>query len=345
MTSHMALETAQLPGLVAQQLTANEPVWRALAEQIHAFNPSFLMTVARGSSDHAATFAKYLFELYLGTPVVSAAPSVFTVYQRSLKLHHAVVFGLSQSGQSPDICTVMESVRNTGALTIAVVNQVDSPLAQLAEQVVPVRAGIETAVAATKSYVLTIIALIQGVAIIKQDQALLSALQRLPEALEKALQRDWSPLLPALQNCQNALTLGRGFGFAIAQEAALKFKETCQLQAEAFSSAEVLHGPFALIKPGYPVVAFLQNDATLAGNVQLATRIAQLGGQVWLAMPHSLAPIPEGCKELPLPPSLHETLDPVIAITAFYRMVERLAHLRGYSPDQPNHLQKVTKTS
>ncbi len=344
MLTKMAQETREIPQVVAKQLAANAMLWEALAVELKARDIHFVVTVARGSSDHACTFAKYLFETYLGLPVASAAPSINTIYQGKLKLKHALVIGVSQSGQSPDICEVLKHAKEQGALTVAVVNQSESPLAKLADHVIPLLAGPELAVAATKSYVGSLAALVQGVAICVQDHVLLNALKQLPERMEQALNVKWDLALSTLHHVQDILTIGRGFGFPIAQEAALKFKETCRLHAEPFSSAEVMHGPFALIQKAFPILQFAQNDATLSGSLTLAEKMSQLGSHVLLAIPEGLAPVPAGVQALPLPSSLHGTLDPLVAIVAFYGMVEKLALLRGFNPDKPENLKKVTET-
>ena len=344
MQTKMAQETREIPHVVATQLSTNARLWQAVAKDIQARDIAFVVTVARGSSDHAATFAKYLFEVYLGLPVVSAAPSINTLYHSQLKLKKALVIGISQSGQSPDICEVLEQAKQQGALTVAVVNQSESRLAKTADHVIPLLAGPELAVAATKSYVASLLALTQGVALMAQHSTLLAALPQLPQAMEQALSVSWDPVLTALHRAHDTLTLARGFGFPVAQEAALKFKETCRLHAEAFSSAEVLHGPFALIQKAFPVLQLVQNDATLSGNIALAEKMHALGSQVFMAIPSQLAAIPLGVCPLALPTSIHGTLDPLVSAVAFYTMVEKLALLRGYNPDKPENLKKVTET-
>jgi glucosamine--fructose-6-phosphate aminotransferase (isomerizing) len=344
MLTKMAEETHQIPDVVSTQFVHNAPLWEKLAKEIQTCDIRFVMTVARGSSDHAATFAKYLFEVYLGLPVVSAAPSINTIYHSKLKLKNSLVIGVSQSGQSPDICEVLQQAKDQGALTVALVNQADSRMANIADYLIPLCAGPELAVAATKSYVASLSALVQGVAICAQDQALLNALTHLPGRMAQALDVNWDAALSALRHTNDIFTIGRGFGFPIAQEAGLKFKETCRLHAEPFSSAEVMHGPFALIQKAFPVLQFVQDDATLPGSLALVDKMSQLGSNVLLAMPEGLATVPAGVHTLPLPQTLHGTLDPLVAIVAFYGMVEKLALLRGFNPDKPENLKKVTET-
>jgi glucosamine--fructose-6-phosphate aminotransferase (isomerizing) len=265
-----------------------------------------------------------------------------------LEVKNALVIGISQSGKSPDICQLMQSARNKGAITVAIVNVENSPLAAAAEFVIPMHAGEEKAVAATKSYIAALTTLIQLVAHLTDDQKLSACSSQLPTYLEETLKQDWSPAIPLLTNITDTLVLGRGYGFPIAQEAALKFKETCTIQAEAFSGAEVLHGPFALIKKNHPYLLFTQQDQSLDGMLNLANKIANLGGKILLAASaDSLGKFNinlDSSLVLPLPVALHPICDPVITIQAFYLMIAKLAVQRGFNPDIPDNLQKITET-
>lgn len=342
----MQQEALEAPDVIARQLEENKVVWQALSGHLKKTNIPLAVTIARGSSDHAATYAKYNFETLMGWPTVSSAPSITTVYDIPQNYKNALVIALSQSGQSPDICEVMRMARQQGAITVALINQVGSPLAKEAEYVVPLWAGQEKAVAATKSYLATMSTLAHFVATYNQDHPLLEALEALPERLQACCNLDWSPAINMLEAHHSALVLGRGYGFSVAQEAALKFKETSGIHAEAFSSAEVLHGPFALIKSGLPVLILPQHDNSLHGLIDLSRKMTQLGAKTMLSMPKGLADLSSStCSvQLPLPPSLHATLDPLMNIQAFYMMLSDLALLRGYNPDQPDNLRKVTQT-
>lgn len=347
MISQMEKEAFSAPQILQQQFVTNQAVLKKLAERLRREPPLFAMTVARGSSDHAANFAKYVLETKMGLVTASAAPSVVTLYDSTLELKRCLVLGLSQSGQSPDIAAMFHAARAAGAITVAFVNQADSPLANAAEFVVPLCAGPELAVAATKSYMATLAAIIQLVAIWKEDSALQSALDQLPASLDMALKMDWTPAMEEYHHRQNTLVVGRGYGFPIAQEAALKFKETSRIHAEAFSGAELLHGPFALVQPGFPLLLFGQHDPSLPGMIALAKRVKQMGAHVMLAVPR--ATVTENFDEaatvtLPLPPALHPICDPLMIIQAFYVMMARLAIQRGFNPDTPANLSKVTMT-
>jgi glucosamine--fructose-6-phosphate aminotransferase (isomerizing) len=347
--SVMEQEAISTPLLLSRQFLENQYVLRELCSRINCYPPAFALTIARGSSDHAATFAKYLFETQMGLVTASAAPSVVTIYESNLKLNNSLVVALSQSGQSPDVAEMMVNARDAGAITVAFVNQTESPLASAAEFVIPLWAGTEVGVAATKSYLAMLGSLIQFITLFKQDPALFRAIDKLPEVLEEAAKMDWSPALQLYDTQKSTFTVGRGFGFPIAQEAALKFKEVAQIHAEAFSGAEILHGPYALVEPQFPLLMFGQRDATLPGILDLAKRLRSLKATVLLATPqHSdekqYLQDDVASVLLPLPKSLHPICDPLMGIQAFYVMLARLAKLRGLNPDAPQNLTKVTKT-
>ncbi|MBS0350239.1 MAG: SIS domain-containing protein [Proteobacteria bacterium] len=344
--SKMIIEALQAPEVVAEQFSRNREIWQDLSSKIHRIEVPFALTIARGSSDHAATFAKYLFETHLGLITASSAPSVITLYRSRQKLKNALVVALSQSGEGPDVCEVMALAREQGALTVALVNSMDSQLSKVAEYVLPLWAGPEYSVAATKSFIGMLAALLQGVAISSANHSLLNSMQSLPELLQKACTTDWSSALPILTQASNLLILARGFGFPIALEAALKCKETVALHAEAFSSAEVQHGPLALIKPDFPVFIFCQNDVTFNGNMILIRKLQAIGSKILLALPENLinTQLQQTCTLLPLPGSNNGLLDPITGIQAFYLMAAELANRRGQNPDQPANLQKITKT-
>ncbi len=331
----MFREAAEAADVVTAQFLRNRPVIDALAARLRAAPPPFVVTCARGSSDHAATFAKYVLETQLGLVVASLSPSVGSVYAAPLQMRGALFIAISQSGKSPDLLRNAEAAKAAGARVVALVNVEDSPLAQLADTVIPLHAGAERSVAATKSYLASLAAILQLAACWKQDAALLAALDALPEAMRQAWQGDWSGVSDGLVRAGNLFVLGRGIGLGAAQEAALKFKETCGLHAEAYSSAEVKHGPMALVGAGFPVLAFAQPDETGAGTAAVAAEFAARGAQVWLAGA-------EG--DLPLPAAPHPLCAPLLVVQAFYRAINALALQRGHNPDLPPHLNKVTET-
>ena len=336
----MFREAAQAPAVVRAQLGANRQDLQQLARRLRAAPPRAVVTLGRGSSDHAATFARYLIETRLGIMTGSAAPSVTSIYNASPGMADTLCLVISQSGQSPDLLTAAQAAKDAGALVVAMVNDEASPLALLADVVTPLRAGPELSVAATKSYIGALAAITQLVAHWTADAPLLAALEALPDLLERAWQLDWSEALEPLTGAQNLYVVGRGVGFGVAQEAALKLKETSGLHAEAFSSAEVRHGPMALVGPGFPVLAFSQNDETREGLEAMAAACARLGASVIKAGGARLA----GAVNLPVE-AAHPVLEPIAHAQSFYRMANALALARGFDPDRPPHLAKVTETT
>ncbi|HHW4677924.1 MAG TPA: SIS domain-containing protein [Xylella sp.] len=331
----MFREAAQAAEVIATQCARNAVAIAALVRALRADPPSFVVTCARGSSDHAATYAKYLLETQLGLVTASASLSVGSVYEVPLQLHGALYLVISQSGKSPDLLRNAEVAKAAGARVVALVNVEDSPLASLADTVLPLCAGLEQSVAATKSYLASLSAILHLVAVWKAEPWLLAALDSLPDALRGAWECDWSMLIDGLVDARNLFVLGRGFGLALAQEAALKFKETCGLHAEAYSAAEVKHGPMALVGSGFPVLAFAQSDGTEAGVRALVHEFRRRGSLVWLAAPDG---------DLPVCLAAHPACAPLLLIQSFYRVINALALRRGYNPDVPPHLQKVTET-
>ncbi len=334
----MYCEAAQAPAVVRQQLAANAQRLDRLGERLRQLAPRAVVTSARGSSDHAATFAKYLIETRLNILTSSAAPSVSSVYDSTPNLAGTVFLAISQSGASPDLLATVRGAREAGALIVALVNAESSPLAQMADFTVPLCAGIERSVAATKSYIASLSAIIQLVGCWARDTELLTALDGVPALLERAWTLDWSAAVTRLRVAADLYVIGRGLGLGVAQEAALKFKETCGLHAEAVSSAEVRHGPMALIRAGFPVLMFAQNDETRSGIESLAAELAARRADVMFAGARI-------ARTVILPTeSASPVLEPMLFVQSFYRMVNALALARGRNPDQPPYLNKVTET-
>ncbi len=334
----MFSEAAEAPAVIARQTQRNSAAISRIAARLKAQQPRAVVTLARGSSDNAATYAKYLIETRLGVLTSSAAPSVSSVYSARADLKDTVLIALSQSGKSPDIVTAMDAAKRAGAFTIAFVNVTDSPLAQLADEVLPLQAGPERSVAATKSYLATVAGIVALVAAWSNDTALTSALADLPALLTRAWDLDWSAAAAKLVTARDLYVIGRGVGFGAAQEAALKLKETCSLHAEAFSAAEVRHGPMALAQNGFPALVLSQDDETRAGVKELIDALAASGADILLAGF-------DDPRATNLPGlAAHPALQPILFLQSFYRMAESLARARGLNPDQPPHLNKVTET-
>ncbi len=338
-TTNMRREIEEIPSAVARLIEQSSSSLVAAGKALSERNPAFVTTIARGSSDHASLFLKYAIELYGGKAVASLGPSLASIYGRPIDLTQAATFALSQSGSSPDILDMCAAARRQGALTLALTNTPESPLWQVADIPVDLAAGPELAVAATKSFVNSIVA---GLAILAEwtgDRELKSALIRLPEQLRAALEIDWSEMLPSLEHATSLYSLGRGPSFAIASEVALKFKETSNLHAEAYSAAEVMHGPLALVAKGFPVLVLAARDASEPAAVDVADDFAARHADVFVTSAKARA-----ARSLPFIATGHALTDALALIVPFYTLSEQLSRRRGLNPDPPVSLKKVTQT-
>jgi glucosamine--fructose-6-phosphate aminotransferase (isomerizing) len=336
--TRMYQEAREAPARVADQIAANDAAVTGIAEALGRFRPRLVLTAARGSSDNAATYARYLLETQLGLVTASASPSVTSVYGARQDLSDCLFLVLSQSGKSPDLLAAAAAAKKSGAMVLGLVNAEDSPLAALADHVIPLKAGPELSVAATKSYICALSAVLHLTARWKQSDTLARALKDVPAQLEAAWRLDWRPMVDLLAPAQSLFVLGRGLGLAVAQEAALKLKETCGLHAEAFSSAEVKHGPMALLEKRLPILMFAQDDETRSGLEALAQDWSQGGADILLAGRKV-----SGVKPLPVLDA-DAAAAPLLFAQAFYRWAAILSVARGHDPDHPPHLKKVTET-
>jgi glucosamine--fructose-6-phosphate aminotransferase (isomerizing) len=336
----MFREAAEAPLAVREQLRRNREVVARAAERLREMAPRAVVTCARGSSDHAATFAKYLIETRVGLLTSSAAPSVSSIYGAKSDLDGTLFLAISQSGASPDLVASAEAARKAGAFVIALVNAEGSPLAQAADLSIPLCAGSETSVAATKSYIASLAALVHLVGHWVGDDGMLAALELAPVSLDRAWGLDWNAAAAALQPVTGLYVVGRGLGLGVAQEAALKLKETCGLHAEAFSAAELRHGPMALVGEGFPVLLFAQGDEAREGVEALAAELAARGATVMLASAGSRV---ANVLSLDMIPA-HPAIEAMLFIQSFYRVANALSIARGRDPDSPPHLSKVTET-
>ncbi|WP_262689707.1 SIS domain-containing protein [Kordiimonas aestuarii] len=335
----MYREAQEASHIVAKQLAFNEAAMEELGAKLRTLKPRAVVTCARGSSDHATMFAKYVIETNLGLLVSSAAPSVSSVYAARQMLEGTVFIAISQSGKSPDLVRTAEAAKAGGAYVIALVNVTQSPLADLADTVIPLHAGPEKSVAATKSYIGSLSAVLQLVAYWAKDNALKAAVTSLPGKLREAWMQDWSAATHTLLDARNFFVVGRGAGFGVALEAALKFKETCGLHAEAYSAAEVKHGPMAIVGAGFPVLVFSQNDASREGVEDIVKDFAARGARVMTTGFET-----DGAIALPYVRDADAVIEPVLFIQSFYKMANALSLARGFNPDEPPHLNKVTET-
>jgi glucosamine--fructose-6-phosphate aminotransferase (isomerizing) len=337
--SGTAAELREAAAAVERQLVElATPLAKFVASLVHR-SPKFAMTCARGSSAHAATFAKHSIERYMGIPVAAAAPNIATIYHRELCLKDQLFLTISQSGSSDDLIETAAAARAAGALTAVVVNDPKSPLASICEFVLPMAAGPELNVAATKTFVASLAAILRLTALWGGKDEISSACDRLPGRLIEASELDWSPALPTLAAADSCLVIGRGPTLAIAREVALKLKEMCSMHAEAFSSAELRHGPIALVSSKYPVILLPPTDESAHGFADLVADLREKSACVLVAE--------YGDRQFGSLPALlpdHPEADAICLIQSFYGLLVRLAAERGIDADHPRHLQKVTRT-
>lgn len=344
--TRMRREIGQSPQAVDRIMDAAAVEIPAVADAIAHHAPDWVMLIARGTSDHAATYARYLIETHLGLPTALAAPSVVTIYDRPLRWRGGLLIGISQSGRSDDLVAVMARARAEGALTVAITNQPTSPLARAAAWTLPCHAGRELAVPATKTYVTELAVVAALVAALRPESALAGSLPRVGEALRDALTAGaaWladGRVAATFARADHALVVSRGFNLATAHELALKFKETCAIFAEGYSSADFAHGPLVLAGPGVPVLVIRPDgpmgvsiDDRIALAAARGAEVVVIGGAEVASRPNALA----------LPLDLPEALTPLVYIVPGQLLVEAVARQRGMQPDAPAGLTKVTRT-
>jgi glucosamine--fructose-6-phosphate aminotransferase (isomerizing) len=331
-------EAADAANAVRSQLRHDSASMHKIGAQLRALAPRAVITCARGSSDHAATYAKYLIETHARVLTASAAPSVSSVYGVTQDVRGCLFIAISQSGRSPDLLASVASAKASGATVLALCNSADSPLMAAADLRVDLNAGPEHSVAATKSYLASLAAIARLVAAWTANAAFEAQIDRLPDLMDQGWSADWSESLALLESAENLYVVGRGLGLGAAQEVALKCKETCGIHAEAFSSAELRHGPYTLLRKGFPALLFAQADGTRPGIEALAIELARRSVPVLLAGGNA-----PGSILLPSPTSPAE-LAPILLVQSAYRMIASLSVRRGFDPDRPAHLHKITET-
>jgi len=326
----MEQEAKQAPVVVENQLKANQALANVIGENLRKLDPKMVMIIGRGSSDHAGVFGKYLIEIEAGVPTFAAAPSVSSVYGKQLKLEQALVIVISQSGRSPDIIAQAEMAKAAGAYCVALVNDESSPLADIVDDVLPLKAGAEISVAATKSYLATLSALLQLTAYWTQNEELITALASLPTAMQAMIDTPAQLMPESIAGVKNMVVLGRGLGYAITKEMALKLKEVSSIHAESFSSAEFLHGPVTLVEQGLAILNCQVNDESAAAHGEQINEMLARGADVVTL------------KQLEI--NVHPRLAPLVVLQRFYLDVAYVAVSRGFNPDEPKGLKKVTRT-
>lgn len=338
--SFMREEVLQASQIASFQFKENSKLSKELAEILKIKNPYSIMTMARGSSHHAALFFNYLVMNKLHRISSSLPLSSMTLYKTKLHVSQSLGVAISQSGHSPDIITPFKYFKENALESIALVNDLNSPLAKLATHLIPLHAGEEKSIAATKSFIAGLFAFSHLIASWSNDQELLFGLERLSEDLDSANKMNWEASIPThFLGIKQIIILGRGPGLPLAHEMALKFKETCRIHAEAFSGAEIKHGPKAMITSGFPVLILALRGPTLKSMLDLKDEMISLGAKVILAAPSFVKN-----RDLTIHSTSNEELDAITAISSFYLLVENLSRELGFNPDKPMHLSKITKT-
>lgn len=345
MTSVLHDEIAEQPGVIRQLLSEQGQSVARIAERIAAAQPRFAVIAARGTSDNAARYAQYIFGALNRLTVALATPSLYGLYDRAPKLDGAVVIGISQSGQSPDIVQVLIEAGRQGAPTVAITNDPQSPLARAADGVIALGAGVERSVAATKTYTAELAALAMLSAQLGNDAAAISDLLKLPEAIARSLDAESAAraAAQALAPASRCVTLGRGFNYATAFEVALKIKELTHLLAEPYSTADFKHGPIAMVEPDFPVITIAAGTTTRDELTQMRASLLERRAISIVLGDTANGPQP-GEHFVPLPDGLPEWLSPIAAIVPGQLLAYHLAYARKLDPDKPRTISKVTLT-
>jgi glucosamine--fructose-6-phosphate aminotransferase (isomerizing) len=343
--SHLYREINEQPEVLARLVHAEHPAAQALAAEMTRRRARLVVIAARGSSDNAARYANYLLGASNGLVVALATPSLYTLYGTPPSLEQAVVLGISQSGKSPDIVAVVAEGRRQGALTAAITNEPGSDLGRAAEHVLALHAGAERSVAATKTYTAELAAIALLSCALEGDAGRWEALRRVPQQVAEALALP-SPVQRAAERCltiSSCVVIGRGYNYATAFELALKLKELTYTPVEPYSSADFLHGPLALVEQGFPAIVVAPSGAVLP---EVLGTISTLRGREAELMVISDDPAALALADVsfPLPVGVPEWLSPMTAILPGQLLALHLAVARGYDPDRPRGLRKVTET-
>jgi glucosamine--fructose-6-phosphate aminotransferase (isomerizing) len=342
--SHFRDEIAEQPGVASRLLVNSRDAVERIGARIRENPPRGFLIAARGSSDHAALYAKYLCGARNRALVTLVAPSLFTHYASPPNLESQCVIGISQSGASPDVVSVIEEAKRQGALTVAISNDAQSPLANAAELVLPLGAGQERSVPASKTYTASLLALALISQAVDPDAAFGAALSEVPQAMARALEMD-SELerLAALVNGTRAIVLGRGFNFSTAEELALKLMETSYVMARAWSVADFEHGPIAVVEAGIPVIVVDGGGAVATSMRSIRERVGAKGCPVVQLVDGQLSDV-DPSTTVQIASGLPEELTPLSLAVMAQLLAYRVAVVRGFDPDSPREIRKVTRT-
>lgn len=343
--THLYREIHQQPAVLRQLLDEEEATAAALADLIRARGVEHVVIAARGTSDNAGRYAQYVLGARNGLSVGLAAPSLFSIYNRPPRFGNALVIGISQSGQSPDIVAVLAEARRQGALTAVLTNRPASPLADQGDVVINLQAGDERAVAATKTYTAELAAIALLSAALSGSAEQRAELAAIPDAVAATLDMDGAiaSAAPRYRYMQRCVIIGRGYNYATAFEMALKLKELTYTIVEPYSSADFLHGPLAMIEPGFPVVVVAPSGQMSAEALDFTRTLRERQAEV-IAISDDAALLALARVPLALPAPAPEWLSPITAIVPGQLLAMRLAHTRDYDIDAPRAIRKVTET-
>jgi len=340
--SLMLKEIAEQPAALEQTLAAEQEKYVRLGNFLRKKDIDLVVIVARGSSDNASLFGRYLIEVTAGIPVSLAAPSVYTLYKAKLNLSRALVIGVSQSGEGDDINIVLEQAKRSGAYTLAITNEASSTMANLADEALLIHAGRERSVAATKTYTGQMLHFYMLANSLAENTL---ELGRIPEFTAKAL--DLKPQITELVEryvfMENCVVVGRGMNYGNSYELALKLMETCYVVAERFSSADFFHGPLAIVERRFPVIMFSPAGVTKTSSIELLGRLHDLNADC-LSITNDIDVARLSRNSLLLPPEIDEFLSPIPFIVPAQLLAALLSQAKGLDPDAPRSLSKVTKT-
>jgi glucosamine--fructose-6-phosphate aminotransferase (isomerizing) len=344
MTLHQ--EIFEQPGVLGQLLSDQMSAVQAIARQIASKDIRYVFLAARGTSDNAGRYANYLWGSLNRLPIALAAPSLFTLYQQPPSLKGALVVGVSQSGQSPDIVSVLAEGQRQGSPTLAITNEPDSPLAQAADFVIDIQAGVERAVAATKTYTAELLAIAMLAVSLKEDAARRRSLDNVPGWVQQMLAQDehLKQLTQRYRFMQQCVVLGRGYNYSTAFEWSLKLKELAYVGAEPYSSADFQHGPIAIVEHGFPVMAVLPDGPVFENMLALLRRLRRDQAAELLVISDRSEALSLAQSAIALPSDVPEWLTPIVSIVPAQLFTYHLTVAKDFDPETPRIIHKVTET-
>jgi len=342
--SHLWDEIHEQPRALERLLNTREAV-RDTVAPLREADCRYVLIAARGTSDNAGVYGKYLLGAWNGLPVALAAPSLYTIYERPPRMAGALVIGISQSGASPDICAVVDEARRQGVPTLAITNTPDSALAGAAERVIPLCAGPERSVPATKTYTAQLLAVAMLSALLAGDEDRLAALESVPDTVARtlALNADLGERVACYRDMRDTTVVGRGYNLSTALELALKIKELTWRGSHPYSAADFRHGPIVVVEPGYPIVLVAPSGSTYEDMCDLAGIVEERGAHTIIVSDQEEL-LARARTPLPIAPGLPEWLSPIAAIVPGQLLAAHLGAVRGMDPDRPRGLTKVTET-